>query len=105
MAAVGEGRITYDARGLAEPNAEAPRIAAPVSEPALESITTTPDIMFSQADQATRPLMWISGPSIRPQPKSPRLPSNVIRQRVRMPTPSECFAPGLRTVTSFTPSS
>ncbi len=27
MAAVGEGRITYDARGLAEPNAEAPRIA------------------------------------------------------------------------------
>ncbi len=28
MAAVGENRITYDARGLAEPNAEAPRIAA-----------------------------------------------------------------------------
>ena len=27
MAAVGEGRITYDARGLAEPNAEAPRVA------------------------------------------------------------------------------
>ena len=27
MAAVGEGRITYDARGLAEPNAQAPRIA------------------------------------------------------------------------------
>jgi methylamine---glutamate N-methyltransferase subunit B len=27
VAAVGEGRITYDARGLAEPNAEAPRIA------------------------------------------------------------------------------
>ena len=27
MAAVGEGRITYDARGLAEPQAEAPRIA------------------------------------------------------------------------------
>jgi glutamate synthase domain-containing protein 3 len=27
MAAVGEGRITYDARGLAEPNADAPRIA------------------------------------------------------------------------------
>ena len=27
MAAVGEGRITYDARGLAEPHAEAPRIA------------------------------------------------------------------------------
>ena len=26
-AVVGEGRITYDARGLAEPNAEAPRIA------------------------------------------------------------------------------
>ncbi|HEX2045632.1 MAG TPA: hypothetical protein VHF23_08405 [Gaiellaceae bacterium] len=28
MAAVGEGRITYDARGLAEPLAEAPRTAA-----------------------------------------------------------------------------
>ena len=27
MAAVGEGQITYDARGLAEPNAEAPRTA------------------------------------------------------------------------------
>jgi methylamine---glutamate N-methyltransferase subunit B len=27
MAAVGENRITYDARGLAEPNAEAPRVA------------------------------------------------------------------------------
>jgi glutamate synthase domain-containing protein 3 len=27
VAAVGEGRITYDARGLAEPQAEAPRIA------------------------------------------------------------------------------
>ena len=27
MAAVGESRITYDARGLAEPFAEAPRIA------------------------------------------------------------------------------
>ena len=27
MAAVGEGRITYDARGLAEPAAEAPRVA------------------------------------------------------------------------------
>ena len=27
MAAVGEGRITYDARGLAEPQAESPRIA------------------------------------------------------------------------------
>src|SRR5207248_9016567 len=27
VAAVGEGRITYDARGLAEPGAEAPRVA------------------------------------------------------------------------------
>jgi glutamate synthase domain-containing protein 3 len=27
VAAVGEGRITYDARGLAEPHAEAPRVA------------------------------------------------------------------------------
>ena len=46
-----------------------PRNAAPVSEPALPSTTTTPDIMFSQDDQPTRPVMWISGPSIRPQPK------------------------------------
>ena len=46
-----------------------PRIAAPVSEPAFESTTTTPLIMFSHDDQPTRPLMWISGPSIRPQPK------------------------------------
>jgi len=30
---------------------------------------TTPDIMFSHADQPTRPVMRISGPSIRPQPK------------------------------------
>ena len=44
-------------------------MAAPVSEPALPSMTTTPDIMFSQADQPTRPVMWISGPSMRPQPK------------------------------------
>ena len=46
-----------------------PRIAAPVSEPAFRSTTTTPDIMFSQADQPTRPVMWTSGPSIMPQPK------------------------------------
>ena len=46
-----------------------PRIAAPVSEPAFDSITTTPDIMFSQADQPTRPVTVISGPSISPQPK------------------------------------
>ena len=44
-----------------------PRSAAPVSEPALLSITTTPDIMFSHADQPTRPVMWTSGPSIIPQ--------------------------------------
>ena len=46
-----------------------PRIAAAVSEPALPSTIDDPDIMFSQADQPTRPVMWISGPSIRPQPK------------------------------------
>ncbi len=46
-----------------------PRVAAPVSEPALPSTTTTPLIMFSQADQPTRPSIWISGPSITPQPK------------------------------------
>ena len=42
-----------------------PRIAAPVSEPALPSMTTTPDIMFSHDDQPTRPVMWISGPSMQ----------------------------------------
>ena len=52
-----------------------PRSAAPVSDPALLSITTTPDIMFSHADQPTRPVMCTSGPSIRPHPKYPRLPS------------------------------
>ncbi len=46
-----------------------PRSAAPVSEPAFLSMTTTPDIMFSATDQPTRPVMWISGPSMRPQPK------------------------------------
>ncbi len=46
-----------------------PRIAAPVSEPAFFSITTTPDIMFSHTDQPTRPVTVISGPSIRPRPK------------------------------------
>ena len=46
-----------------------PRNAAPVSEPALWSITTTPDIMFSHDDQPTRPLMCTSGPSMIPQPK------------------------------------
>ena len=69
MASVGERRVSYDARGLAEPHAEAPRIAAAVSEPALPSMTTTPDIMFSHDDQPTRPLTWISGPSMSPQPK------------------------------------
>ncbi len=44
-------------------------MAAPVSEPALDSITTTPDIMFSHADQPTRPAMWTSGPSIIPSAK------------------------------------
>ena len=43
-----------------------PRIAAPVSEPALCSTTTTPDIMFSHADQPTRPVMRISGPVDQP---------------------------------------
>jgi hypothetical protein len=66
---------------------------------------TTPDIMFSQADQPTRPVMCTSGPSITPHPKYPRLPSKVILQRVRIPTPSECFATGFRTVTSLTPCS
>ena len=46
-----------------------PRMAAAVSEPALFSITTTPDIMFSHEDQPTRPAMRISGPSMSPQPK------------------------------------
>ena len=80
-----------------------PRSAAAVSDPALPSITQTPDIMFSHADQPTRPVMCTSGPSISPHAKYPRLPSKVILQRARMPTPSECLAPGLRTVTSCTP--
>ena len=46
-----------------------PRSAAPASEPALLSITTTPDIMFSATDQPTRPLIWNSGPSPSPAPK------------------------------------
>ena len=46
-----------------------PRSAAPVSDPALLSMTTTPDIMFSHADQPTRPVMWISGPSTSPHAK------------------------------------
>ena len=46
-----------------------PRIAAPVREPPFLSTTTTPDIMFSHDDQPTRPLMWISGPSISPHAK------------------------------------
>ena len=46
-----------------------PRIAAAVSEPAFPSTTTTPDIMFSHADQPTRPAISISGPSIRPHAK------------------------------------
>ena len=40
-----------------------------MSEPAFFSIRTTPDIMFSQTDQPTRPVMVISGPSISPTPK------------------------------------
>ena len=35
------------------------------SEPAFAS-TTTPDIMFSRADQPTRPVMWISRPVDEP---------------------------------------
>ncbi len=81
-----------------------PRIAAAVSEPALPSTITTPLIMFSHADQPTRPLTCTSGPSISPSPKYPSEPSNVILQRCRMPTPSECSAPGFSTVTSRTPS-
>ncbi len=46
-----------------------PRSAAPASEPALFSTTTTPLIMFSATDQPTRPVMVTSGPSIRPTPK------------------------------------
>ena len=46
-----------------------PRSAAPASEPALASTTTTPDIMFSATDQPTRPVISTSGPSISPQPK------------------------------------
>ena len=53
-----------------------------------------PDIMFSATDQPTRPVITISGPSISPQPKYPRLPSKRIRQRARIATPSEWRALG-----------
>src|SRR4029453_6553832 len=53
----------------------------------------------------TRALTVISGPSMRPQPKYPSDPSKVILQRVRIPTPSEWRACGLRTTTSGTASS
>ena len=46
-----------------------PRSAAPKVEPAFFSITTVPASMFSAHDQPTRPLMWMFGPSIKPQPK------------------------------------
>ena len=60
--------------------------------------------MFSHADQPTRPVMCTSGPSIRPHAKYPMLPSTSACTVCRIPTPSECLAPGLRTVTSCTPS-
>ncbi len=50
-------------------------MAAPVSEPALRSMVTTPDIMFSATDQPTRPLMVTSGPSMSPHANQPGLPS------------------------------
>ena len=46
-----------------------PRMAAPVSEPAFFSITTTPDIMFSQRTSRPGPVTVISGPSLSPSPK------------------------------------
>ncbi len=61
--------------------------------------------MFSPSAQPTRPLIWTSGPSIRPQAYQPGLPSNVRLQRFRMPTPRECLDPGLTMVTVLTPSS
>ena len=79
-------------------------MAAPVSEPALRSMVTTPDIMFSATDQPTRPLMVTSGPSMSPQANQPGLPSKWMRQRLRIPTASECLDAGLSTVTSVTPS-
>jgi hypothetical protein len=82
-----------------------PRRAAPVREPEGPSTTTEPDIMFSPSDQPTRPLIWTSGPSIRPQAYQPGLPSKVMLQRLRIPTPSECLEPGFTMVTLLTPSS
>ncbi len=41
--------------------------------------------MFSATDHPTRPVMVISGPSIRPTPKYPRLPSNRILHRCEDP--------------------
>ena len=56
------------AGGVAVGSGGAP-VMAPANDPALDSITTTPDIMFSATDQPTRPLICTSGPSPRPTPK------------------------------------
>ena len=67
---------------------------------------TTPDIMFSHTDQPTRPVDHDLGSVDQAEPEVARgSPSNVIRHRCRIPTPIECLAPGLRTVTSRIPCS
>ena len=44
-----------------------PRSAAAGQRAGVAVDHDTPDIMFSHADQPTRPVMWTSGPSIIPQ--------------------------------------
>ena len=58
MAAVGEGQITYDARGLAEPNAEAPRTAAIDGE---RAVFDAHDLSTRQINLELRRLLYEEG--------------------------------------------
>ena len=58
MAAVGEGRITYDARGLAEPHAEAPRIA---SVDGASAVFDAHDLTTRQINLELRRLLYEEG--------------------------------------------
>ena len=58
MAAVGEGQITYDARGLAEPNAEAPRTAEIDGE---KAVFDAADLTTRQINLELRSLLFAKG--------------------------------------------
>ena len=58
MAAVGEGQITYDARGLAEPNAEAPRTAEIDGE---RAVFDAHDLSTRQINLELRRLLYEEG--------------------------------------------